>query len=168
MSNETRLFHVNSFVSARRQENVGFGPFVAAGAATIGFISVTQSFLNLRNMVPPMPMPQIREQLEEEYRNDAEDRSGVWQVWMWHTQVRIGDFILLRHEYPTCPHLPEALCENGEGDYIGPVYVLGVVTGLPTDEDIGLRESLLTMFPDDFHVGDMELYLVQSRLPLDG
>ena len=48
----------------------------------------------------------------------------------------------MRHEYPKCPFMPNRLIDI-EGRYIGPVYVIGVVTHLPaqTYEDIMISIS---------------------------
>ena len=53
--------------------------------------------------------------------------SEAQQVAMWLVDVTVGSFIVMRHEYATCPYVPKCL-KDASGEYIGPVYAIGVVT----------------------------------------
>jgi hypothetical protein len=44
---------------------------------------------------------------------------------MWLKNA-VGSFVIMRHEYPKCPFCPKRLFNDG--NYIGPVYVIGVIT----------------------------------------
>ena len=44
---------------------------------------------------------------------------------MWHTEVRRGDYIVLRHEYRDCPIMPAKLMDlTGEGAGYQAVYAV--------------------------------------------
>ena len=51
---------------------------------------------------------------------------------MWWKKVEIGSFVVMRHEYKTCNFCPDWLKERSEEtgifEYIGPAYIIGVVT----------------------------------------
>lgn len=62
----------------------------------------------------------------------ASNSSGAGQVATWLKRVKVGSFVVMRHEYEKCPFTPEWLKirdeSSGKLEYIGPVYIIGVVT----------------------------------------
>ncbi|CAB9508142.1 expressed unknown protein [Seminavis robusta] len=130
LSNSTSVFHINPFLSksknGNKKSNQGFGTFIAAKAATIGFAAYTQNYLNLKSD-GHTDEAIIGILKADDYYN----KSAFTQVKMFENSVRVGDFILMRHEYPQCRFMPARLL--GDEGYIGPVYVLGVVTARPSD-----------------------------------
>ena len=52
---------------------------------------------------------------------------GAGQTALWLKKAAVGSFVILRHEYPKCRFCPDRL-KNEDGQYIGPVYVIGIVT----------------------------------------
>jgi len=135
---ERQIFHVNPRIqtSETPHRNRGFGPFVAASGASPGFPLVTPRYLALRAQGHSDQETKTT-LIHQEKLSPTDTR----QVSMWQTQVQIGDFILLRHEYPNCPLMPPRLRDQ-DGQYIGPVYVLGVVTQPPMLHQPGIQERL--------------------------
>lgn len=54
-------------------------------------------------------------------------RHKAAQTAMWLKNVIVGLFVIMRHEYPNCKYCPRRL-KGESGRYIGPVYVIGVIT----------------------------------------
>ena len=52
---------------------------------------------------------------------------GASQTAMWLKDATVGSFVMMRHEYPKCKFCPQRLKNDG-GEYIGPVYVIGIIT----------------------------------------
>ena len=55
------------------------------------------------------------------------DHRGIGQTTMWLKDATVGSFVMLRHEYPKCKFCPRRLIDE-RGGYIGPVYVIGIIT----------------------------------------
>lgn len=133
------FFHVNSFMSAKNQTNKGFGPFIREQVATPGFHAVGQNVLDMAKAGEP----------HEAIRSAILARGGIngseaGQVATWLREVKVGSYILLRHEYENCPWLPTRL-KDDSGNYIGKVYVLGRVTQVVepnSDEERAIAASL--------------------------
>ncbi|KAL7495143.1 hypothetical protein ACHAWT_006204 [Skeletonema menzelii] len=127
------IFHLNSFVDGKIKRNKGFGDFVEQGIATPCFEKVPE---DIAPMIAGMTQEELRDALMK-YPDwgwwfGASNSSGAGQVAMWLKRVKVGSFVVMRHEYERCPHAPEWLKERDESsgklEYIGPVYIIGVVT----------------------------------------
>lgn len=124
---KTRLFHLNSFLESYDgvRANPGFGPFCRSSIATPGFYNIPQY---ITDMIPYASYDELREAIAAIY-TPMGDLRGAPQVALWLKCASIGDFVMMRHEYSNCPYLPSRL-RNQNNRYIGPVYVLGVITGV--------------------------------------
>jgi len=127
------IFHLNSFVDAKMKENRGFGQFVEQGYATPCFEAVPEDIVP---MIADMTQNELREAMIQRinwgrwFENSRSIAAG--QVAMWLKRVEVGSFVLMRHEYAKCHYTPDWLRERSEAsgnlEYIGPVYMIGVVT----------------------------------------
>ena len=132
------LFHLNSFIDVYKHKNVGFAAFLREGVATPGFAPVPPE---LARQVPNWTYEQIRDAINDTTYYGEDIRSAC-QVAMWLKDATVGSFIIMRHEFPTDPFCPANLEKNGK--YIGPVYVIGVITkkimpGSTEERDIQLN-----------------------------
>lgn len=78
-----------------------------------------------------------------------EIKNGARQIAMWLKNATVGSFITMRHEYAKCKFCPKRL-KDSSNKYIGPVYVVGVVTKkvMPgSDEEKQLKREDLREFP---------------------
>ena len=117
------LFHLNTGIDGKvKHQNLFFGPFLREGVATPGFAEVPPE---IAQMVPNSAYEEIRDAINEETYDGQGMRSSC-QVAMWLTDATVGSFVVMRHEFPECPFTPSRLKPNGK--YIGPVFVIGVVT----------------------------------------
>ncbi|GFH47127.1 hypothetical protein CTEN210_03602 [Chaetoceros tenuissimus] len=123
---KTRLFHLNSFLDCYDgvRVNPGFGPFIRASVATPGFYNIPQY---MTDMIPRVSYNELREAIAVIYEPKG-DLRGAPQVALWLKCASVGDFVMMRHEYSNCPCLPSKLRNRNNNRYIGPVYVLGVIT----------------------------------------
>ncbi|KAL7427247.1 hypothetical protein ACHAXM_000762 [Skeletonema potamos] len=127
------IFHLNSFVDAKVKENKGFGMFVEQGIATPCFEAVPEDIVP---MIADMTQNELREAIVQRIvwgcRFDNSRSSAAGQVAMWLKRVEVGSFVVMRHEYGKCRYTPDWLRErneeSGDMEYIGPVYIIGVVT----------------------------------------
>ena len=117
------LFHLNSFLIAKKW-NTAFSLFLREGVATPGFYPVPTSIEVDR--IADLTYAQLVDvlMLEGDYENDTH---GASQTAKWLKYVNVGSFVVMRHEYPKCKFCPKRL-KNELGEYIGPVYVIGIVT----------------------------------------
>ena len=113
------LFHLNSYVKAQKKSNKGFGLFLRAGVATPGFQAVDPALVHLT-------YEEIRDALIHDI-GWTESNSGARQVAMWLKDATVGSFVIMRHEYGKCKLCPKRL-KDDNNKYIGPVYVIGVIT----------------------------------------
>ena len=127
------IFHLNSFVDGEMKRNKGFGHFVEQGIATPSFEKVPD---DIASKIADMTQDELRDALKQ-YPNwgwwfGKTNSSGAGQVAMWLKRVKVGSFIVMRHEYESCTYTPEWLKErddtSGKMEYVGPVYIIGVVT----------------------------------------
>ncbi len=115
------LFHLNSFLDSEKKVNEGFSEFIREGIATPG--------------VEPLPLTLDIEKIaswsEAELTQTLTTlNNSDWDATktaQWLKTANVGSFVVMRHEYPNCPFCPKRLI-NAEGKYIGPVYVIGVIT----------------------------------------
>ncbi|KAL7549166.1 hypothetical protein ACHAWF_012441 [Thalassiosira exigua] len=115
------LYHLNPGIGDGHN-NKWFGPFIREGIGTPGFSRVPREIA--RN-VPSWSYEKIRDAINKDSYDGEEIRSAS-QVALWLKHATVGSFVLMRHEFPKCPLMPSRLKNNGE--YIGPVYVIGVIT----------------------------------------
>eukprot|EP00978_Attheya_sp_CCMP212_P019040 scaffold52874_cov55-Attheya_sp.AAC.1 len=124
MSNSTPLFHLNPFINSKVKRNKGFGPFLREQAVTIGFQRVSSQVVDL--VSNGSSKKAIREEIVRSPLVDN-DITEARQVAQWLIDVKVGSYIVMRHTYKECPCIPNKL-KDENGVYIGPVYVIGVVT----------------------------------------
>jgi hypothetical protein len=87
-------------------------------------------------MIADMTQNELREAIVQRIvwgcRFDNSRSSAAGQVAMWLKRVEVGSFVVMRHEYGKCRYTPDWLRErneeSGDMEYIGPVYIIGVVT----------------------------------------
>lgn len=116
------LFHLNSFVNSGLKRNSAFNLFLREGIATPGFYPVPNEFVN---RISIWTYSQLKEELKPSIPGHCKD--GARQTALWLKDATVGSFILMRHEYPNCGFCPRRL-KDESGEYIGPVYVLGIIT----------------------------------------
>ena len=116
MSNN--LFHLNPMINAKKKKNKAFGLFVRESIATLLF--------------DPLPAEVDADTINSWSYSELRDfliatrgDYGRHQTAMWLKYATPGSFVVMRHEYPKCKFCPKRLKESGQ--YIGPVYVIGVV-----------------------------------------
>ncbi len=61
---------------------------------------------------------------EGDYRDYAH---GASQTAKWLKDATVSSFVMMRHECPKCKFCPKRL-KNERGEYISPVYVIGIIT----------------------------------------
>lgn len=128
---EKRIFHVNSFVNADKKKNMGFRDFIE-----LGFVAPCSDAIpdTVAPFIDEMTQSQLREAISQDKEwlvNDSRRKSRAKQVAMWLKLAEVGSFVVMRHEYSDCRYCPDWLKprdENGNAKYIGPVFVIGVVT----------------------------------------
>jgi len=140
------LFHLNSFMNATTRRNKGFGPFIREQVATPGFYAVGQHVIGLLNQGGTYE--EIRNELIHHGGPDEAgvDPSEASQVTLWLTEVKVGSYILMRHEYKSCPWVPTRL-KDDQGEYIGKVWVLGRVTAV-VEPDSDEKEAIAANLPE--------------------
>lgn len=82
----------------------------------------------------------------------GEDIHSSRQVALWLKDATVGSFIIMRHEFHRCPFIPSKLKVNGK--YIGPVYVIGVVTKKVkpgSAEERSIQDNQMSEFNRDYH-----------------
>lgn len=114
------IFHLNSFVNGKKKENQAFALFLREGVATPGFDPIPTTIDIDR--IAGWSYSQLREALVQ-YGGEW----GASQTAMWLKNATVGSFVIMRHEYPKCQFCPGRL-KDESGKYIGPVYVIGVIT----------------------------------------
>jgi hypothetical protein len=121
------IFHLNSGVEARQKVNKHFGAYVQQGYATPLFEIVPE---HVAPHIATMAQNELREALIQQedwvWWNGPARGFSASQVAMWLKRVKVGSFVLMRHEYGKCKYCPDWLKQDGR--YIGPVYVIGMVT----------------------------------------
>ena len=115
------LFHLNSFVSAAKRKNQAFALFIREGVATPGFDPLPTT-VDV-DLIAGWSYSQLRDMLVQ----SNGDSWGASQTAMWLLNARVGSFVIMRHEYPNDKFCPKRL-KDENGKYIGPVYVIGVIT----------------------------------------
>lgn len=124
-----RVFHLHPF--RKKSSNRYFGPFIAAGGVTVGDAA---EYAMCSELMASGSEKDQKKAIQHAISKVSAPKRVPW-LRMWHEQVRVGDFIVLRHNAHTkgcCPHTPSRLFDDETGQYIGAVYVLGVVTALPS------------------------------------
>lgn len=113
------IFHLNSFVDGKKKKNQAFALFIRESVATPGF-----------NPLPiSLDIDRIAIWTYTQLRDALVKSNGDWgasQTALWLKNATVGSFVIMRHEYPKCKFCPQRLKDNGK--YIGPVYVIGVIT----------------------------------------
>ena len=123
------MFHLNPLISSSKKVNRGFGLFIKEGVATPGYEHVAP---NIAQQLGILTQSELRKAIiEDEYflsweDNDETRAKGATQIAMWLKNADVGSFIIMLHHYPNCEYCPKRLKVNG--DYIGPVYAIGMVT----------------------------------------
>lgn len=140
-----RVFHLHPF--RNKGSNRYFGPFIAAGGVTVGDAVEYPVYLEAVAGFAGSSEKEKKQTIQDAITRVSKPKRVPW-IRMWHEQVRVGDFIVLRHisDSKGCPHTPSRLFDDATGEYIGSVYVLGVVTALPSVDGEcvqEIRESLL-------------------------
>ncbi|KAL7535409.1 hypothetical protein ACHAXR_006474 [Thalassiosira sp. AJA248-18] len=115
------LFHLNSFVNGKTKKNRAFAIFVREGVATPGFNPLPTT-IDI-DSVAGWTYLQLRDAL---VHTNGEEH-GASQTALWLKNATVGSFVIMRHEYPKCQFCPRRL-KDPNGKYIGPVYVIGVIT----------------------------------------
>ena len=116
------IFHLNSFVDGKKKKNKAFSLFIREGVATPGFYAVPTT-LDI-DRIASLTHAQLREALVQGNNNEW----GASQTATWLKQASVGSFVVMRHEYVKCKFCPGRLKDQISGKYIGPVYVIGVIT----------------------------------------
>lgn len=139
------LLHVNPFLKkiGSKHCNRGFAAFIASSSICFWYAPTTTRFATLQaqGLAPRAVCNRLKEE-------GGHTRSRIKENKVWHTQFRVGDVICMRHEYSNCPLLPLRLRNNNNGNYIGPVYVIGVITHGPSQQGCNdLTQELLRRIP---------------------
>ena len=123
------LFHLNSFVRSEKKINEGFSEFIREGIGTPGFLSLPNS-LDIEK-IADWTHKELREELTKMNHSDW----GATATATWLKKATVGSFVIMRHCYPKCKFCPKRLFVDGS--YIGPVYVIGIITKkvLPWSEE---------------------------------
>jgi hypothetical protein len=114
------LFHINFFLDSSEKVNEGFSLFVGGGVVTPGFDPLPTT-LDIEK-IAGWTERELRCAIASENNNDW----GASTTAQWLKNADVGSFVILRHEYHQCPFCPKRLMKDGK--YIGPVYVIGVIT----------------------------------------
>jgi len=114
------IFHLNSFVDGKKKKNQAFALFIRESVATPGFDPLPTTVDIDR--IAGWTYVQLRDTL---VRSDGD--WGASQTALWLKNATVGSFVIMRHEYAKCRFCPLRLKDNS-GKYIGPVYVIGVIT----------------------------------------
>ena len=118
---DVSVYHLNPFLHlGSPKRNEGFGPFIQSGCATVGFQQTPPSVIKKLN--EGIGFTDMKTRLVE----NGFTRLDAGQIAMWLTQVEVGSVLVMRHIYKGCQRTPAPLMAQGK--YIGPVFVLGVVT----------------------------------------
>jgi len=143
------LFHLNPGIDGTvKHQNLWFSPFLREGIASPGFCRVPY---NIASEVSTSSYEQIRDDINDECYY-GEGIHSARQVALWLKDATVGSFIIMRHEFPRCPFIPSKLKVNGK--YIGPVYVIGVVTKKVkpgSAEERNIQDTQMSEFNKDFH-----------------
>jgi hypothetical protein len=123
------LFHLNSFVRSEKKIKEGFSEFIREGIGTPGFLSLPNS-LDIEK-IADWTHKELREELTKMNHSDW----GATATATWLKKATVGSFVIMRHCYPKCKFCPKRLFVDGS--YIGPVYVIGIITKkvLPWSEE---------------------------------
>mmetsp|Transcript_32975 Transcript_32975/g.69182 ORF Transcript_32975/g.69182 Transcript_32975/m.69182 type:complete len:407 (+) Transcript_32975:702-1922(+) len=113
------MFHLNSFVDGKKKKNQAFALFLREGVASPGFNALPTS-IDV-DKIAGWSYSQLRDAL------DSHSEWGSNQTAMWLKNALVGSFIIMRHEYGRCRFCPGRL-KDENGKYIGPVYVIGIIT----------------------------------------
>ena len=120
------LFHLNSFVNGKLKRNSAFYLVLREGIATPGFYQLPTTIEVDR--IASLTHSQLKTALEKSYGTlGGRDTHGAGQTTMWLKDATVGSFVMMRHEYPKCKFCPRRLM-NERGEYIGPLYVIGIIT----------------------------------------
>lgn len=144
------LFHLNPWLEGpvNQKRIIGFGPFIRASAANVGFEPLTDPMLR---MAAAGDSKSLRKALVAHLGVVPQSSQARWTA-MWCATIKAGDYIIMRHQHAKCQYRPlklrHAKYENG-------VYVIGVVKKLVTpysreDRDIA---KLLPEIPDKYRNG---------------
>jgi hypothetical protein len=115
------VFHINFFLDSSKKVNEGFALFVGGGIATPGFDPLPTT-LDIEQIASWTEV-----ELKDAVTKENHNKWGASVTAKWLKLATVGSFVILRHEYPGCPFCPKRLI-NADGKYIGPVYVIGVIT----------------------------------------
>lgn len=138
------IFHLNSFVNAGDRKNMGFEDLIKGGFASACSSPIPEAVApHINEMAQNQLRLAILQQNEWTCNHDRNHEARASQVAMWLKRIDIGSFIVMRHEYGNCDYCPNWLKRrDGRGNvkYIGPVYVIGVVTKkiMPCSEEENL------------------------------
>jgi hypothetical protein len=151
------IFHLNSFVNGDEKKNMGFEDLIKGGFASACSTQIPEAVApHINEMTQNQLRLAILQQNEWICNIDRNHEARASQVAMWLKRIDVGSFIVMRHEYGNCDYCPNWLKRrDGDGnvEYIGPVYVIGVVTKkiMPcSDEEdlaIGQMEGKLKGIP---------------------
>jgi len=114
------IFHINFFLDSTKKVNEGFSLFVGGGIAMPGFDPLPTT-LDIEK-IADWTCSELTDALTKENNSDW----GASTTAKWLKNATVGSFVILRHEYPKCQFCPERLIVDGK--YIGPVYVIGIIT----------------------------------------
>ena len=114
------LFHINFFLDSSKKVNEGFSLFVGSGVVTPGFDPLPTT-LDIEKIAG-----WTERELQCAIASENNDDWGASTTAQWLKNADVGSFVILRHEYRQCPFCPKRLMKDGK--YIGPVYVIGVIT----------------------------------------
>ena len=114
------IFHLNSFIYGKKRINEGFSEFIREGVAAPG-VEHLPATLDI-DKIADWNVSELTDTLTT-LNNSDWDASKTAK---WLKNATVGSFIIMRHEYPKCPFCPKRLIVDGK--YIGPVYVIGIIT----------------------------------------
>ena len=132
------LFHLNSFVRSKNHVNEGFSELIREGIATPAFLPLPKS-LDVAK-IADWTYTELREELTNMNHGDW----GATATATWLKKATVGSFVIMRHCYPKCKFCPKRLFVDGS--YIGPVYVIGIIT-----------KKVLPWSEEERHIADIKM-----------
>lgn len=166
----TPLFHLNSFIDSEAKVNRAFGLFLSEGFATPGFRRASDQTLERVQGQWPLDeafRPALREMLVDDYKTTGRDNpSAAGQRATWLTACRPGAYIVCRHAYEACPHMPAAL-RGADGAYLGAVYAVGRVVAFPPPQSAA-DDAIVAHLPKERLARlDMERYYLHANAQVE-
>jgi len=132
------LFHLNSFVRSKNHVNEGFSELIREGIATPAFLPLPKSLEIAK--IADWTYTELREELTNMNHGDW----GATATATWLKKATVGSFVIMRHCYPKCKFCPKRLFVDGS--YIGPVYVIGIIT-----------KKVLPWSEEERHIADIKM-----------